>query len=86
MKKGYLYLIFIALSSVVVLGIALIFKLNTTTVSTKTDISIKDQDESDLSSLVEVQNYKNSWIQKLAKEKSQKEYLYPVEKFHIEFN
>lgn len=86
MKKGYLYLIFITLSSVIVLAIALVFKLTTTKNSTNLSSSIIDSGSNELQSLIEVQNYDDSWIQRLSREKDQKEYLYPIQKFHIEFN
>ncbi|HIP03218.1 MAG TPA: hypothetical protein EYG75_06845 [Campylobacterales bacterium] len=86
MKKGYLYLVFITLSSVVVLAIALVFKLSTTTDRTNIATSINDYDSNELHALIEVQNYDDSWIQRLSREKNQKEYLYPIQKFYIEFN
>jgi len=86
MKKGYLYLVFITLSSVVVLAIALVFKLSTTTDRTNIVTSINDYDSNELHALIEVQNYDDSWIQRLSREKNQKEYLYPIQKFYIEFN
>ncbi|HIP60752.1 MAG TPA: hypothetical protein EYH01_10035 [Campylobacterales bacterium] len=86
MKKGYLYLVFITLSSVVVLAIALVFKLSTTTDRTNIVTSINDYDSNELHTLIEVQNYDDSWIQRLSREKNQKEYLYPIQKFYIEFN
>ncbi len=86
MKKGYLYLVFITLSSVVVLAIALVFKLTTTKNSSNLSSSIEDSSSYELQSLMNVQNYDDSWIQRLSREKNQKEYLYPIQKFHIEFN
>ncbi len=86
MNKGYLYLVFITLSSVVVLGIALVFRLSTTTKDTIISTSIIDNETKQLRSLMEAQNYDNSWIQRLSSEKNQKEYLYPIQKFYIEFN
>jgi hypothetical protein len=87
MKKGYLYLIFLSLFTLVVLGIALIYKL---VPSKGTNINItastNEPDIEDIHSLVEVQNYKDSWIQKISKTDKQKEYIYPVQKFYIEFN
>ena len=85
MKKGYLYLVFIALSAAVVLSIIVIFKLSSITKSTRADLSTKEFSAEGLS-LVEIQTYEDSWIQKISKEKNQKEYLYPKQKFHIEFN
>lgn len=86
MKKGYLYLVFMTLSFVVVLSITLVFKLTTTTENTKLTTSINDSGTNKLKSLIAVEDYEDSWIQKITKEKNQKEYLYPVQKFHIEFN
>ncbi len=86
MKKGYLYLIFLALSGVVVFLIALIFKLSN---PTHTSMPIKDnisKDSKNLSQIMKVQSYDNGWIGKIAKEKHQNNYFYPIEKFHIEFN
>ena len=86
MKRGYLYLVFTTLSAVVVLMLALVFKLTTTTDMSKKSTSITDRDTNSLQSEMKVQNYDDSWIQKLSREKNQKEYLYPTQKFHIEFN
>ena len=86
MKKGYLYLIFITLSSVVVLVIALVFKLTTTKNSSNLSSAIEDSSSYELQSLMKVQDYDDSWIERLSREKNQKEYLYPIQKFHIEFN
>ncbi len=86
MKRGYLYLIFMTLSAAVVLMLALVFKLTTTAEMSKTSISITDSDTNSLQSAMKVQNYDDSWIQRLSREKNQKEYLYPTQKFHIEFN
>ena len=83
MKRGYLYLVFMTLSFAVVIVIALVFKFTTTAENRSLTTSISD---SKLKSLVKAQDYKDSWIQKIAKEKNQQEYLYPVQKFHIEFN
>jgi hypothetical protein len=86
MKKGYLYLIFVALSGIVALAIMLTFKLvSPDIVIDKKLPTLENQDDS-LSSLMAVDNYKDSWIYKVSKEKNQKEYLYPVQKFYIEFN
>jgi len=71
------------LSFAVVIVIALVFKFTTTAENRSLTTSISD---SKLKSLVKAQDYKDSWIQKIAKEKNQQEYLYPVQKFHIEFN
>ena len=86
MKRGYLYLVFTTLSAVVVLMLALVFKLTTTEEMSKKSTSITDSDTNSLKSAMKVQNYDDSWIQKLSREKNQKEYLYPTQKFHIEFN
>ena len=86
MKRGYLYLVFTTLSAVVVLMLALVFKLTTTADMSKKSTSITDSDTNSLKSAMKVQNYDDSWIQKLSREKNQKEYLYPTQKFHIEFN
>lgn len=86
MNRGYLYLVFISLSSVVVLGIALVFQLSTTTQATVINTSIIDNETEQLRSLMEVQNFNNSWLYKLSSEKNQRAYLYPTQKFHIEFN
>jgi len=87
MKKGYLYLIFLSLFTLVVLGIALIYKF---VPSKGTNINITaSADESeviDIRSLADTQNFKDSWIQKISKTDKQKEYIYPVQKFYIEFN
>ncbi len=85
MKKGYLYLVFIALSAAVVLSIVVIFKLSSITKGTRADLSTEEFSDGGLS-LVEIQTYEDSWIQKISKEKNQKEYLYPKQKFHIDFN
>jgi hypothetical protein len=85
MKRGYLYLVFITLSVVVGIVLALVFKFTTTTHSTLSTL-VSDNDSKELRSLMRVQTFEDSWIQKISKEKNQKEYLYPVEKFHIEFN
>ena len=86
MKRGYLYLVFISLSAVVVLMLALVFKLTTIEDMPKKGTFITDSDINLLQSVIKVQNYDDSWIQKLSREKNQKEYLYPTQKFHIEFN
>lgn len=87
MKKGYLYLIFLSLFTLVVLGIALIYKL---VPSKGTNINIpasaNESDIGNIRSLADKQNYKDSWIQKISKTDKQKEYIYPVQKFYIEFN
>jgi len=88
MKKGYLYLIFLSLFTLVVLGIALIYKL-VPSKSTKNINITASADESeviDIRSLADMQDYKDSWIQKISKTDKQKEYIYPVQKFYIEFN
>ena len=85
MKRGYLYLVFITLSVVVGIVLALVFKFTTTTHSTLSTL-VSDNDSKELRSLMRVQTFEDSWIQKISKEKNQKEYLYPVQKFHIEFN
>jgi hypothetical protein len=84
MKKGYLYLIFTALSGVVTLAIALTFKLVSPDIVIDKKLPTLESQDDNLSLLVAVDNYKDSWIYKLSKEKNQKAYLYPVQKFHIE--
>ena len=86
MKKGYLYLVFIALSGIVALAIAFTFKLVSPHIVTEQQLPTLENQNDDLLSLVEVANYKDSWIYKISKEKNRKEYLYPVQKFYIEFN
>jgi hypothetical protein len=86
MKKGYLYLIFIALSGIVALAIALTFKLVSPHIVTKQQLPTLENQNDDLFSLVEVENYKDSWIYKISKDKNQKVYLYPKQKFYVEFN
>ncbi len=86
MKKRYLYLVFTSLSILVVILIAVIFKLSKTT-DAQEEISIfKTQESEKLQTLVEAQNYEDSWIGKISKEKNQKTYQYSEKKFYIEFN
>ncbi len=83
MKRGYLYLVFISLALFVVLGILLAYKLTGTTEMLNSDDLISDKGSHPI---VMVDNYQESWISKLSSKQNQKEYLYPVEKLHIEFN
>ncbi len=87
MKKGYLYLVFTSLSVLVVLLIAVIFKLSKTTNSQDSTLIAYDTKESEkFQNLVDAQDYEDSWIGKISKEKNQKTYQYSEKKFYIEFN
>lgn len=86
MKKRYLYLIFTTLSVVVVILLALIFKLQKTSDTPINTISGVTKESEKLHSLAKAQNYHDSWVGKISKDKNQKEYSYSVQKFHIEFN
>lgn len=86
MKKRYLYLVFLALSGGVVLMLALIFKLAKVPQSSNISIYQSAKEQNDMYSSLGVQNYEDSWIGKFSKEQNQKEYHYPVQKFHLEFN
>jgi len=85
MKKRYLYLVFISLSVVVVLLIALIFKLQKTTNETKIIKAQSTGEEESIEILKSVQNYKDSWITKIKNDQHKKDYSYAVEIFHKEF-
>jgi len=84
-KKRYLYLIFISLSVVVVLLIALIFKLQKTTSEVNIVITQDTGEEENMEILKSVQNYKDSWITKIKNTQDKKDYSYAVEIFHKEF-
>jgi len=83
MKRGYLYLVFVSLASFVVLGILLAYKLAGTTEKLNIDDITSDKGSRPF---IDVDNYNESWISRLSSKKNQKEYLYPIEKLHIEFN
>jgi len=85
-KKRYLYLVFTSLSILVVLLIAVIFKLSKTTNAQEETLLFKTQESEKLQTLVKAQNYKDSWVGKISKETNQKTYQYSEEKFYIEFN
>lgn len=86
MKKRYLYLVFTSLSILVVLLIAVIFKLSKTAGIQEEIPVFKTQESEKLQTLVKAQNYENSWVGKISQEKNQKTYQYSKEKFYIEFN
>lgn len=86
MKNGYLYLIFFALSCIVVLTIAFVFKMMGTT-DTASTISFDNKENNfSLLSFEDVESFSESWINKISKKKNQQVYLYPTQKFSIEFN
>lgn len=86
MNKGYIYLVFAGLSGLVVLIIALIFKL-----SSDTTLSTKHQEHVAGASMLhnqtlQIDNYSESWISKISKQKSQSTFQYPTQTYHIELN
>jgi hypothetical protein len=86
-KKGYLYLVFTSLSILVVLLIAVIFKLSKTTDTQDDRLLASSTKESEkFQNLVDAQGYGDSWVGKISKETNQKTYQYSREKFYIEFN
>ncbi|MCH9812361.1 MAG: hypothetical protein K0U47_00250 [Epsilonproteobacteria bacterium] len=86
MEKRYLYLVFLTLSGGVVLMLALLLKFAKVPHSSNISTYQSTQSNIDLYSSLGEYNYNDSWIAKFSQEQSQKEYHYPVQQFHIEFN
>jgi hypothetical protein len=86
-KNRYLYLVFLALSVVVVLMLSLVFKFSTATDTIIVDGLQNIEDSQHINALDDsMSDIKDTWLSKISQKKEQKEYLYPVTKFHVKFN